>query len=111
MRTESQAMTNGTTRRWVKWLIVTLVLAVIAFLASPNGPLGMFWGPSAEVRHPAGVQLGLLVLLNMGGGGRVVNGHMALPPPSAGLEIGDGTAEVMKVIVARELMGRESLPY
>jgi cyclohexanecarboxyl-CoA dehydrogenase len=28
-----------------------------------------------------------------------------------GLEIGDGTAEVMKVIVARELMGRESLPY
>jgi cyclohexanecarboxyl-CoA dehydrogenase len=28
-----------------------------------------------------------------------------------GLEIGDGTAEVMKLIVARELMGRESLPY
>jgi cyclohexanecarboxyl-CoA dehydrogenase len=28
-----------------------------------------------------------------------------------GLEIGDGTAEVMKVIVARELMGRESRPY
>ena len=28
-----------------------------------------------------------------------------------GLEIGDGTAEVMKVIVARELMGRETLPY
>ena len=28
-----------------------------------------------------------------------------------GLEIGDGTAEIMKVIVARELMGRESLPY
>jgi cyclohexanecarboxyl-CoA dehydrogenase len=28
-----------------------------------------------------------------------------------GLEIGDGTAEVMKVVVARELMGRESLPY
>lgn len=28
-----------------------------------------------------------------------------------GLEIGDGTAEVMKVVIARELMGRESLPY
>ena len=28
-----------------------------------------------------------------------------------GLEIGDGTAQIMKVIVARELMGRESLPY
>jgi cyclohexanecarboxyl-CoA dehydrogenase len=28
-----------------------------------------------------------------------------------GLEIGDGTAQIMKVIVGRELMGRESLPY
>lgn len=28
-----------------------------------------------------------------------------------GLEIGDGTAQVSKIIVARELMGRESLPY
>jgi cyclohexanecarboxyl-CoA dehydrogenase len=28
-----------------------------------------------------------------------------------GLEIGDGTAEVMKMVVARQLMGRESLPY
>ena len=28
-----------------------------------------------------------------------------------GLEIGDGTAEVMKTIVARELMGREIRPY
>lgn len=65
MRTESQAITYGTTRRWVKWLIMTLVLAVIAFLASPNGPLGTFWRPSAEVPHPAGVQLPLLVLLNM----------------------------------------------
>jgi cyclohexanecarboxyl-CoA dehydrogenase len=28
-----------------------------------------------------------------------------------GLEIGDGTAEIMKVVVTRELMGRENLPY
>ena len=28
-----------------------------------------------------------------------------------GLEIGDGTAQVQKIIVARELMGREYLPY
>lgn len=28
-----------------------------------------------------------------------------------GLEIGDGAAAVMKIVVARELMGRESLPY
>jgi cyclohexanecarboxyl-CoA dehydrogenase len=28
-----------------------------------------------------------------------------------GLEIGDGTAEIMKIVVGRELLGRESLPY
>jgi cyclohexanecarboxyl-CoA dehydrogenase len=28
-----------------------------------------------------------------------------------GMEIGDGTAEVMKIVIARELMGRASLPY
>jgi cyclohexanecarboxyl-CoA dehydrogenase len=28
-----------------------------------------------------------------------------------GLEIGDGASEVMKMVVARELLGRESLPY
>ena len=28
-----------------------------------------------------------------------------------GLEIGDGAAQIMKMIVARELMGRETLPY
>ena len=28
-----------------------------------------------------------------------------------GLEIGDGASAVMKIVVARELMGRESLPY
>lgn len=28
-----------------------------------------------------------------------------------GLEIGDGTAEIMKVIITRELLGREFLPY
>jgi len=65
MQTESKAITNGTTRRWLKWLIVTLVLAVIAFVASPNGPLGTFWRPSAEVPAPAGVQLPLLILLNI----------------------------------------------
>jgi cyclohexanecarboxyl-CoA dehydrogenase len=28
-----------------------------------------------------------------------------------GLEIGDGAAAIMKIVIARELMGRESLPY
>jgi len=65
MQTESKAISNGTSRRWLKWLIVTLVLAVIAFVASPNGPLGTFWRPSPQVPAPAGAQLPLLILLNM----------------------------------------------
>jgi hypothetical protein len=28
-----------------------------------------------------------------------------------GLEIGDGTAQIQKIVIARELMGREVLPY
>jgi len=28
-----------------------------------------------------------------------------------GLEIGDGTAQIMKLIVARELLGRAARPY
>jgi cyclohexanecarboxyl-CoA dehydrogenase len=28
-----------------------------------------------------------------------------------GLEIGDGTAQIQKIVNARELMGREVLPY
>ena len=65
MQTESKAIKDGTTRHWVKWLIVTLVVAIIAFVASPNGPLGAFWRPSPQVPNPAGVQLPLLILLNI----------------------------------------------
>jgi cyclohexanecarboxyl-CoA dehydrogenase len=28
-----------------------------------------------------------------------------------GLEIGDGTADIQKLVIARELIGEESLPY
>jgi cyclohexanecarboxyl-CoA dehydrogenase len=28
-----------------------------------------------------------------------------------GLEIADGTAEIMKIVIARELLGREFRPY
>jgi len=46
-------------------LVVTLVLAVIAFLASPNGPLGGFWRPSPDFPQPTDAQLPLFVLLNV----------------------------------------------
>jgi hypothetical protein len=42
-----------------------LVLAVIAFLASPGGPLGSFWRPSPDVPPPTGAQLPLFILLNV----------------------------------------------
>ena len=50
---------------WVSWLVVTLVLAVVAFLASPNGPLGGFWRPSADFPVPTNTQVPFFVLLNV----------------------------------------------
>lgn len=65
MSTESQSLSKGARRNWIKWLVVTLVLAVIAFLASPNGPLGGFWRPSADFPQPTDAQLPLFILLNV----------------------------------------------
>ena len=65
MSTESQSLTKGARRNWISWVVVTLVLAVIAFLASPNGPLGGFWRPSADFPQPTDAQLPLFILLNV----------------------------------------------
>ena len=64
MSRESQSSSTEARRNWIKWLVVTLVLAVIAFLASPNGPLGGFWRPSADFPQPTDAQLPLFILLN-----------------------------------------------
>ena len=65
MSTQSQSFSKGARRNWIKWLVVTLVLAVIAFLACPNGPLGGFWRPSADFPQPADAQLPLFIILNV----------------------------------------------
>ena len=65
MSTEHQGHSKGARPNWIKWLVVTLVLAVIAFLASPNGPLGGFWRPSADFPQPTDAQLPLFILLNV----------------------------------------------
>ncbi len=65
MATETQSLGKGARRNWIKWSVVTLVLAVIAFLASPNGPLGGFWRPSADFPQPTDAQLPLFILLNV----------------------------------------------
>ena len=62
MSTESKALGKGRNAGWVKWLAVTLVLGVGAFLASPNAPLGGFWGP-IEGPTPTGAQTFLLIIL------------------------------------------------
>ena len=64
MPTESKALAERTGQNWIKWLAVTLVLAIIAFLASPNGPLGAFWRPSPDFPQPTDAQLPLFILLN-----------------------------------------------
>jgi hypothetical protein len=64
MSTESKALGKGISAGWVKWLVVTLVLGVLAFLTSPIAPLGGFWGAQAERAAPAGVQMLLFILLS-----------------------------------------------
>ena len=64
------AMTANATRtiNWKPALTVTLVLAFIAVLASPNGPLGVFWRPPASSPVPTSAQLPLFILLNIAEG-------------------------------------------
>jgi hypothetical protein len=54
---------TGRTR--VAGIILTLVLAALAFVFSPHMPLGRFWAPAAGLPQPAGIQIFLLVLLNI----------------------------------------------
>jgi len=63
------AVTNATrTINWKPVLAVTLVLAVVAVLANPNGPLGGFWRPPADSPTPTSAQLPLFILLNIAEG-------------------------------------------
>jgi len=64
---ESKALPQGgqQTKPWVKVLVLTVVLAILAFLAGPNGPLGTFWAPSPEEPQPVGTQLALFILLKI----------------------------------------------
>ena len=65
MSTDRQSLSKEPRYNWVKWLVVTLVLAVIAFFASPNGPLGGFLSPSADFPQPTDAQLPLFILLSV----------------------------------------------
>ena len=52
-------------QRWTTWTATVTVIAVIAFLASPNGPLGGFWRPAADMPMPSAGQMPLMLLLNV----------------------------------------------
>ena len=48
-----------------KIIATTLVVGILAFLAEPNGPAGVFWRPSPMVPEAVGIQLPLFMLLGM----------------------------------------------
>ena len=46
----------------MKIVLITVPLAILAFLASPVGPLGSFWRPAAELPMPSGAKLALFLI-------------------------------------------------
>jgi hypothetical protein len=50
---------------WIKVAALTAGLAVIAFVLSPNAPLGGFWRPDAHMPMPTPGQLPHLLMINL----------------------------------------------
>ena len=50
---------------WAKLGGLAVLLAVIAFLLSPNAPFGGFWAPDAHMPPPTSGQLPLFIILNL----------------------------------------------
>jgi hypothetical protein len=48
-----------------KIIMTTAIVGILAFLAEPNGPAGMFWRPSPMVPDAVGIQLPLFMLLGI----------------------------------------------
>ena len=67
MSVKSNSLTSGNTRTmsWIAPAILTLVLAAVAFVASPNAPLGRFWAPALGIPQPSAAQLPLFIILNL----------------------------------------------
>jgi len=55
---------RGPSRTWIKVLAVTLAFALVAFITSPNAPLGHFWAPAMDMPMPTATQLPLFIVLN-----------------------------------------------
>ncbi len=50
----------------VKVALITIIVAIPAFLAAPNGPFGGFWAPTPDAPEAAGIQIPLFILLGIG---------------------------------------------
>ncbi len=49
----------------VKVILITLIVAIPAFLMEPNGPLGGFWAPAPGNPEAEGIQIPLFILLGL----------------------------------------------
>ncbi|MCL4302988.1 MAG: hypothetical protein KJ077_45295 [Anaerolineae bacterium] len=66
MTTQSHPMGEGKQLKTrTKVIITTLAFAVLAFLASPSGPLGGFWAPPPDFPVPSGIQTPLFMILGV----------------------------------------------
>lgn len=65
MSTRTNSLASATRTTWVWPVGVAAVCAIVAFMASPNAPLGGFWRPTPDVPAPSGAQLPLFILLNV----------------------------------------------
>jgi len=65
MSTITASRSEAASISWTKVVVLTLVIALIAFFLSPNAPLGTFWRPDAHIPAPTSVELPFLILLNV----------------------------------------------
>ena len=49
----------------VKVLLITLAVGIPVFLLEPNGPLGGFWEPHADLEDATGIQVPLFIILGV----------------------------------------------
>jgi len=50
-------------KTWAKAAVVTVVVGILAFLATPMGPWGSFWAPTPEIGAPTTLQSALFGFL------------------------------------------------
>jgi len=65
MTTASSEIPRQPSVNWIGFGLVSIILAVIAFVLSPSAPLGGFWLPDPHMPVPNATQLPLFIVLNV----------------------------------------------